>query len=652
MSDTASNAPTDGGLTDAQLQDISADWECKYCARGGDTDQTLNHLKAAHPKLCRRRPRGMECSICPYVRVSDPELKGMTCEQISAKIDAGSGAGRETWYLPKVRKYEADKNEKGAGRRMNNTASVAVSTSARQSSVRQTKLLCGWLWPTKLYTQVVGGKPPKGSLETIVHNGRPVTGVIREEYRPGCYEVTDISEQAVDKTAKLASTRAGQSAEDVDAAFTSAQKRIKLTPAQMKTGNMALRTASKTDEVRAAADDSEGEEAAMDAVWGSRWHRKASAAALTEDDDDSVPKPAEGDQQPAQQKPPKKQRQGQAPKDKDQVKPTVKPQVVIEEGRSPANKGKSKDLDSAEQLGLKCSQFVTSFKAAEVVATLNQKSFEKNFQTLQESIKAKLAPESVVVYSQSDRGMKALEQIRHYEKVLPKLSGLIKSMLAVPNAPKPGTLHADAISEIGCAVDLLEGYNSACAGGVDVSRVFLDVVWERRFNELLNAKKLTDLKQLMMWQAERGVTDTQPGLASPPSLASFSLCFAAEDAARELQKRVITKTILDFCRVDDPVNSESDELKEAAAQDLRNFLSAFIEIQEGSEQDAKVPCIAVLNAAFAEEILKVWHLVNVIMLDPMMLHDEQVLSRYEHLRSELLSSKTGAAHVSLCSDPS
>ena len=63
--------------------------ECKFCFRTDEHEQPIFHLRAKHPRLCWRRPKGRVCAICPYVKDWSDELKSMSVECILEKIHSG-----------------------------------------------------------------------------------------------------------------------------------------------------------------------------------------------------------------------------------------------------------------------------------------------------------------------------------------------------------------------------------------------------------------------------------------------------------------------------------------------------------------------------------------------------------------------------------
>lgn len=149
---------------------------CKYCKCTSEDENPLVYARAQKPRLAWRRANGRECAVCPWVIDGDESLKSRkdTLEQDLEDPDKYSG------YMGKRNDWITEKNRTGGAHIKHQQPAAATQVSADLKAGMETRERLGWLWPTKLWMAKIGDgkKPPRGKSTTIMHMGKPTSGVM------------------------------------------------------------------------------------------------------------------------------------------------------------------------------------------------------------------------------------------------------------------------------------------------------------------------------------------------------------------------------------------------------------------------------------------------------------------------------------------
>ena len=246
---------------------------CKFCRRTSDSENPLHYKSVQQPLLGWRRPQGRECAICPWVVQSDEEFSSMTKEKLEQTLRDDAAHAK---YMQKVEKWETFKNQTEGGKQHNSKMKAKTTVTVRNSTYFEAKKFLGILWPVALYIKQFGKKPKRADVGSYPVNGQQIKGVLRprsDGELPGTYEIHTVSEQGADLQSVVADTDA-MDTDDVAAMFATAQKRQQITAMSKKAKDgevsIVLKGGAMDDN-----DDSSGDDAVFNSVWGHRFKNKA-----------------------------------------------------------------------------------------------------------------------------------------------------------------------------------------------------------------------------------------------------------------------------------------------------------------------------------------------------------------------------------------
>jgi hypothetical protein len=166
---------------------------CKFCKREfWSTPNPLIKDPGPGDLLPRRRPRGLECSVCDAFLIFHPKYSAMERKAIKSNIDTNDQFSND--YMSELEVFETKKrnNERIAKVKKGGLAEVKTF----QTSEIKRSMHMGYFWPTTLYENLKGSKPDKGIVTTIKHNGKKMSGVILDKShgKPiGCIKLTSDS---------------------------------------------------------------------------------------------------------------------------------------------------------------------------------------------------------------------------------------------------------------------------------------------------------------------------------------------------------------------------------------------------------------------------------------------------------------------------
>ncbi len=247
---------------------------CKFCRRSSDSENPLRYKSVQQPFLAWRRPQGRECGICPWVIESDEWLSSMTKEKLEETLQDDA---QHSKFMEKVGKWETFKNLTEGGKTQKSKLKAKTTVTARNSSYFEAKKFLGILWPAALYVKQFGKKPKRCDIGSYPVNGQQIKGVLRprsEGEIPGTYEIHTVSQQGADLQAVLADTD-DMDNDEVAAVFASAQKRQRITAMNKKGKDGEVSVVLKGGAMDDDNDDSSGDDAVFNSVWGERFKNKA-----------------------------------------------------------------------------------------------------------------------------------------------------------------------------------------------------------------------------------------------------------------------------------------------------------------------------------------------------------------------------------------
>ena len=248
---------------------------CKWCRRPSHTPNPLVYKRERQPLIAWRRTLGRECGNCQWLIEGDEELSQVPKLELENKLKDDDEHHK---FMKKLNAWEELKNSTAGGKVIKTKLNAKTQVGARNSACFQTRKFFGILWPIALYTKHFGKKPKKSSIGSYPVNGQMVRGVLLLRSQgevPGTIELYSVSEQGTDMTAVVASNE-DLNDSDVERAFVTAQKRQRLTP-QTKAGKdgeqpCIVLKGGRVDEY----DDSSGDDAILDSIWGNRLKNMAS----------------------------------------------------------------------------------------------------------------------------------------------------------------------------------------------------------------------------------------------------------------------------------------------------------------------------------------------------------------------------------------
>lgn len=535
-----------GGAPDMDLGDTSKPGvvrTCRFCFRTNEHENPLVHMRETHPRLQWRRAFGKECNVCPYVQSWDSELRTMSRDDIETKVKSGKEGWN--WYMGKVHAYETEKNKVGRGHlRPQDSSGHAGSVVARVSNGQETREFLGYLWPTKIFMKQMDRKPSKKEMTSVVHMGKRVPGVLMDTKVPGCIEVSTKSEAVADHMGELANS-ATHSAAQMQAVMDAATSRNNLTAVRKNNkdgtpGPTLLKQAPVNSSTPNATEDDEGDEAIMDFVWGKRFAGKLgkklnlTSECSTADDG--------GEVEEAEERNPKRHKaassnaaaifEGETPQ-----KGTKRTGAPSSGPTKSPKLHRGREINNAEAIVLKGEQFLATLAGDGIMSAT-----AKMVADLSDKVAARLSPDLVMLYSDGisgmaddgmcERGVRALEGLRNLNGILPKLKRLVDCMHATTgDDATAAALRAEVV--------VVKEAN------VKINSRLRELLATRAAQEACVAKDWDQLRKLCTWAPA----------ASPdePGISSFAM-----DEARDLQKRLIVKVVLDFCRVEDEKGSQSN----------------------------------------------------------------------------------------------
>lgn len=244
--------------------------ECKWCHLPRSTVNRLQHNQ--NPHLAWRRPRGLECAVCPFVIASAPRWATVAKDELLKKL---GGQGEEYDNFMDARKAWEDKknidpkSRETAMRQAGGRSKVV----AKQTDMLQTSERLGNLWPTTLYMKTLGKKPARKDIVKIMHQGRLVAGVVLDDTHGtpvGSIALSSISQNAAERQTTLKTSDEVLGEEELDRAFTHASERQRVVAKQGKNNDGTTKDAVslKIAPSKSNGDDSsDGDGAILDSLW-------------------------------------------------------------------------------------------------------------------------------------------------------------------------------------------------------------------------------------------------------------------------------------------------------------------------------------------------------------------------------------------------
>jgi hypothetical protein len=243
-------------------------------------------------------------------------------------------------------KWENFKNQTEGGKNHKSRLKAKTTVTARNSTYFEAKKFLGILWPVALYVKQFGKKPKRSDIGSYPVNGQQIKGVLRPRADgeiPGTYEIHTVSQQGADLQAVVADTD-DMDNDEVAAVFASAQKRQRITAMNKKGKDGEVSIVLKGGAVDDDNDDSSGDDAVFNSIWGERFKNKAEL----NDDEEEVAAPTGT--------PVKKPKPTAEPAAAATPSAKPKPSPHADNSRSTPVKSLAKEIDTAEQVILSVTQ--------------------------------------------------------------------------------------------------------------------------------------------------------------------------------------------------------------------------------------------------------------------------------------------------------
>ena len=254
---------------------------CVRCKR--ICGETINPaIKDPKPTDClKRRGQRNFCQNCHAYCASHAPYEGLDSKGVLAKIEEDQEA------------YDAELAEWEAGRRQGKrcrTGEKNVTVAAETRSSITTRVLLGYVWSLGLLKRhKLESLWPKHSKTTVIHCGKPITGILRDVGGPGAVEIYSDSQTSAVRKHHKADTSIDDE-EDTDKSFRDLTKHLTVgvtANPDAENGEPALQLKSK----RARFDE---EDEDFLSVWGIAGVVSSGAKGSrdSDDEDDQVqPKP-------------------------------------------------------------------------------------------------------------------------------------------------------------------------------------------------------------------------------------------------------------------------------------------------------------------------------------------------------------------------
>ena len=501
--------------------------ECKWCLRTDECENPLEYQRRTKPCLPWRRPFGRECGNCPWVIATDDKYWSMSKAQLEEELRTDPEKRKE--FIEKVHRWEGEKNRTGGSRTKRAAASAYESVEARTTSALQTRMSLGWLWPTAVFTREKGRKPTKKELTRVQHQGKSVVGVLLNEAGPaGCIEVSSFGEKSVGHSVTLASS-SNQTSEEIDQSYQAAAKRSCVAVATASGGNLALKQVAAK---RRRDDDSDNDDSILDQLWGKRMCAGGGGGSGAMGSEMSVQSTDDGGDAAAEEdgesKPTPRKRVHNQKDLPCRASPPV-PAKPPPKPMTPTRAQMSRELDSAEQVALRCTQFLKGLADRPTALTLTVKAHA----ALLANLEARLNSEHVAIYSSqyeagsctSDRGMKVLEELRGHQAKIPMLREM---MVAIHATEGPASTSAVLRAELA----------RVKAHDIVVSSVVKEMVFARAAAEAVAKEAFTDLGLMLDFRNHE------------TNMADVCVAQFAEDEAKDRQRSSAAVPVQVAVRVD------------------------------------------------------------------------------------------------------
>lgn len=375
--------------------------ECKWCHLPKNTVNRLSHAKSVH--LPWRRPRGLECSVCPFVIASKPRWANADKDEMLKWCTA---QGEEYKNFMDDRKAWEDKKNidpksRESGMRQPGAKAAVI---ARNTDMMQTSEKLGNLWPTQLYIKHKGKKPARKDIMKIMHQGRAVSGVVLDDSHGapvGVIALSSISQQAAERLTTVKDSENCIDDKEIEDAFKAASDRQRVAAKQGKNKDGTFKDAvvvrSAFDKKKAGDDDSsEGDAAVLDSIWKRPMvskQRKGKVVMEAADDDDDKDRSDDEQGEDRPRKKAKKTPPTDTATDGDTIttqRPRTKRSADSTEPKGAAGaasagkraatgadaKKSSKDLDISEQIVLQAKQLTNNLADDDMVTTITLQKFD------------------------------------------------------------------------------------------------------------------------------------------------------------------------------------------------------------------------------------------------------------------------------------
>ena len=499
-----------------------------------------NPIKSQLPKLPtlqRRRARGAECTTCPAVikRTWASESLGTLRNRLDneARFQDVFDGTVETYEArrngehrgTKRRKIHADgaKDSDDAGDDSSDDGVGATTVSAQQVSQLEARKFLGVLWPLKIYSKD-NGEPDKSEIQTIVHCGQSVKGVLKSRdfgMAQGCIELWSNSASASTKSTLMHASGRALRPDETSDIWKATQKRLQAT-VSVKDGKDGQPGPVHLSMPKMSATKKKNGEDDGDDLWDDLWELPSGKAAPVE---------ADG---------------GECQDGKKRRKCVIdinKPSRVAVGKMSPSTSSKSnkeistsklsREVQVTEAVLLSCDQLLRSAKVMDTLRVISIKQIESSATR----VSARMTPPLMTLYTQDYdpstaallgssadgegdnlSGMACLERLRKSSKRLLGLKPLIVELNG-----KGGGQELKAAMEEARLADII------------LPDSLLELVAEREIQNKFAAKEWTEFMDLLFsWSSE-----------------SSSMSALPVDRQAELQRKMLAKAFCDVLPAQD-----------------------------------------------------------------------------------------------------